>query len=211
MFVKFTEKHLQINKQLYSKGRQTKPPRDMPEHIKKYFPKRYTLFSKFDEGIQLDEVGWYSVTPECIAQYTAERLAYAKIVDMFSGVGGNTIQVYSDLGLVRPARRGGRRGRHRGRENGDYPQQRGSLRGRGVHRVRDLGRHAPARRPQSQRGLHESPLGRHRVQRAFILQLVHVGGSLTKANHSQHERCAQEGFDHRQQAVSASATEHHHL
>lgn len=93
MFVKFTEKHLKINKQLYAKGRSQKPPADMPEHIKKYFPKRYTLFSKFDEGIQMDEVGWYSVTPESVAKYTAERLSYQKIVDMFSGVGGNSIQV----------------------------------------------------------------------------------------------------------------------
>jgi hypothetical protein len=112
MFVKFTEKHLRINKDLYAKGKHKKPPRDMPEHIQKYFPKRYTLFSRFDEGIQMDEVGWFSVTPECIAKYTAQRLTYQKIVDMFSGVGGNSIQVPPALILVCTTRVGGRRSRH---------------------------------------------------------------------------------------------------
>lgn len=93
LFTKFTEIHLQINSKLYSKGRKTPVPEDMPDSVKKYFGKRFTLFGKFDEGIKMDEVGWYSVTPECIAAYTAKRLPYPKILDMFSGVGGNSIQV----------------------------------------------------------------------------------------------------------------------
>jgi trimethylguanosine synthase len=31
------------------------------------------LFSKYDFGIKIDEEGWYSVTPEVIAKYLAER------------------------------------------------------------------------------------------------------------------------------------------
>lgn len=96
LFTKFTEIHLQINSNLYSKGKKTRPPEDMPESVKKYFSKRYTLFNRFDEGIQMDEVGWYSVTPECIAAYTAKRMPYTNILDMFSGVGGNSIQVFTN-------------------------------------------------------------------------------------------------------------------
>merc|ERR1740129_2322434 len=74
------------------------PPEPVPEelanlpHIKKYWAQRYRLFSKFDEGIKLDEEGWYSVTPEKIAEHIAERCRCDVIVDGFCGVGGNSIQ-----------------------------------------------------------------------------------------------------------------------
>lgn len=59
----------------------------------KYFAQRYRLFHLFDEGIQLDEESWYSVTPEKIATHIAERFEGRKvIVDLFSGAGGNAIQ-----------------------------------------------------------------------------------------------------------------------
>jgi len=61
--------------------------------IQKYFKKRHLLFSKFDQGIQLDEESWYSVTPEPVALYLAERLKTDIIIDGFCGVGGNLIQV----------------------------------------------------------------------------------------------------------------------
>lgn len=54
---------------------------------------RYRLFSLFDQGIQLDHEGWYSVTPEAIAQHIAERCRCELIVDAFCGVGGNAIQL----------------------------------------------------------------------------------------------------------------------
>jgi len=44
-----------------------------PKENKKFFSKRYYFFSRFDHGIMLDKEGWYSVTPECIAQYLAQR------------------------------------------------------------------------------------------------------------------------------------------
>lgn len=34
----------------------------------KYWLQRYTLFSRFDEGVMMDEEGWYSVTPEAVAR-----------------------------------------------------------------------------------------------------------------------------------------------
>jgi len=74
------------------------PPTPVPEefasnpHIKKYWHQRYRLFSKYDEGVKLDEEGWYSVTPEKIAEHIAEKCRCDVIVDGFCGVGGNSIQ-----------------------------------------------------------------------------------------------------------------------
>uniref|UniRef100_A0A493STM2 Trimethylguanosine synthase n=1 Tax=Anas platyrhynchos platyrhynchos TaxID=8840 RepID=A0A493STM2_ANAPP len=66
-----------------------------PELVK-YWAQRYRLFSRFDEGIKLDREGWFSVTPEKIAEHIAVRVAQAfncdTVVDAFCGVGGNAIQ-----------------------------------------------------------------------------------------------------------------------
>ncbi|NXY29488.1 TGS1 synthase, partial [Pomatorhinus ruficollis] len=66
-----------------------------PELIK-YWAQRYRLFSRFDEGIKLDREGWFSVTPEKIAEHIAVRVSQSFncdiIVDAFCGVGGNAIQ-----------------------------------------------------------------------------------------------------------------------
>lgn len=59
--------------------------------IGKYWCQRYILFSRFDDGVQMDEEGWFSVTPEVIAQYQASRCASGTIIDCFTGVGGNAI------------------------------------------------------------------------------------------------------------------------
>ncbi|XP_063155393.1 trimethylguanosine synthase [Candoia aspera] len=68
---------------------------DDPE-LTKYWAQRYRLFSRFDEGIQLDREGWFSVTPEKIAEHIADRVRLSFdsdiIVDAFCGVGGNAIQ-----------------------------------------------------------------------------------------------------------------------
>lgn len=58
----------------------------------KYWYKRFSLFSKFDQGIKLDKESWFSVTPEKVAIHTAERLKCDIIVDAFCGCGGNSIQ-----------------------------------------------------------------------------------------------------------------------
>ena len=41
--------------------------------LEKYFLQRYMLFSKYDQGVRLDDEGWYSVTPEVLAAHMAER------------------------------------------------------------------------------------------------------------------------------------------
>ncbi|XP_052073748.1 trimethylguanosine synthase-like isoform X2 [Mytilus californianus] len=62
------------------------------KELKKYWAQRYRLFSKFDDGIKMDREGWFSVTPEKIAEHIADRCRCDIIVDAFCGVGGNAIQ-----------------------------------------------------------------------------------------------------------------------
>ncbi|KAJ8654490.1 hypothetical protein O0I10_009796 [Lichtheimia ornata] len=64
----------------------------LPFKLKKYYFQRYSYFSKFDDGIMLDEEGWFSVTPEKIARHIAQRCTSNVIIDAFCGCGGNTIQ-----------------------------------------------------------------------------------------------------------------------
>ena len=59
--------------------------------MEKYWDQRYRLFSLYDQGIQLDTEGWYSVTPERIAMHIAKRCACDVVIDGFAGCGGNTI------------------------------------------------------------------------------------------------------------------------
>ncbi|KAG6511043.1 hypothetical protein ZIOFF_029092 [Zingiber officinale] len=74
--------------------------------IVSYWHQRYSLFSRFDDGVLMDEEGWYSVTPEAIAASHAERAsAYVHcgrslVLDGFAGVGGNAIQFASRSGLL---------------------------------------------------------------------------------------------------------------
>lgn len=55
------------------------------------FSQRRRYFSLYDEGCLLDRVGWYSITPERVANHIAERCRCDTIVDAFCGVGGNAI------------------------------------------------------------------------------------------------------------------------
>ena len=76
----------------------TNRPHKKARSVEKYRRRKYNLFSKFDEGIKMDDVAWYSVTPEVIAQHHAERFRaalppHALVVDAFLGGGGNAIQL----------------------------------------------------------------------------------------------------------------------
>ncbi|XP_056377911.1 trimethylguanosine synthase [Hyla sarda] len=84
-------------KKKQKKKLQSLPPEISADpHLAKYWAQRYRLFSRFDEGIKLDEEGWFSVTPEKIAEHIAHRVRQyingAVVVDAFCGVGGNAIQ-----------------------------------------------------------------------------------------------------------------------
>ncbi|CAO2831743.1 unnamed protein product [Amaranthus hypochondriacus] len=73
-------------------GHEFQPVEDYYVDISKYWCQRYLLFSKFDDGIQMDEEGWFSVTPEAIARHHASRSGGGFVIDCFAGVGGNAIQ-----------------------------------------------------------------------------------------------------------------------
>ncbi|ESK91336.1 tgs1 protein [Moniliophthora roreri MCA 2997] len=66
---------------------------EVPEPLKKYFFQRTRYFSLYSTppGCLLDEEGWYSVTPERIANQIAERCRCHTVLDAFCGVGGNAI------------------------------------------------------------------------------------------------------------------------
>lgn len=73
--------------------------KDSKYQLRKFYYQRYILFSKYDEGIQLDEESWFSVTPENIAKHIAYRILKSlgdkeqyTIVDGMCGCGGNLIQ-----------------------------------------------------------------------------------------------------------------------
>ncbi|XP_025406861.1 trimethylguanosine synthase-like [Sipha flava] len=60
----------------------------------KYWKLRFSLFSRFDEGIMLDEASMYSVCPEVLAQHIAKRCtSFGTVLDPFCGAGGNVIQL----------------------------------------------------------------------------------------------------------------------
>nr|XP_043617293.1 uncharacterized protein LOC122589115 [Erigeron canadensis] len=63
--------------------------------ISKYWCQRYLLFSEYDGGIKMDQEGWFSATPECIAKHHALRCGSGIVVDCFTGVGGNAIRFAS--------------------------------------------------------------------------------------------------------------------
>ncbi|KAG8532622.1 uncharacterized protein KY384_002499 [Bacidia gigantensis] len=67
---------------------------EVPWDVQKYYEQRYSLFSKYDDGIWMTDDGWFGVTPEPIANsassgtFSPERNV---LIDCFAGVGGNTI------------------------------------------------------------------------------------------------------------------------
>jgi len=74
---------------------------NMPSGVHlKYWDQRYRLLSLFDQGIKLDAESWYSITPEAVAKHVTSscigrarewKCRMEKILDCFSGCGGNTI------------------------------------------------------------------------------------------------------------------------
>lgn len=91
-----------VEKEGVEKGVEKEDSEKIPKRVahcnksrSKYWRQRYRLFSRFDEGIKLDDESWYSVTPEGIAKHIAERCHRTSpciIIDAFCGAGGNTIQ-----------------------------------------------------------------------------------------------------------------------
>ncbi|CAF9929284.1 hypothetical protein IMSHALPRED_007868 [Imshaugia aleurites] len=70
---------------------------EMPWDIQKYYHQRFSIFSKYDEGIWMTEDAWFGVTPEPIACIIAKHIdgtasvSKTILIDCFAGVGGNVI------------------------------------------------------------------------------------------------------------------------
>jgi trimethylguanosine synthase len=98
------------------------PPVGLPPGLTKYWYQRRRLFHKFDEGIQLDEESWFSVSPEQVADHVSSQVgrllqriqqqqqqqrlqhhashppASFVMLDAFCGCGGNAISFAKCLG-----------------------------------------------------------------------------------------------------------------
>ena len=78
--------HIRINEPIQS-------THVLSRSVRKYYHFRHHLFSRWDWGIQYDEEGLFSITPECLALHTAIRCSCGVVIDAFAGIGGNTIQL----------------------------------------------------------------------------------------------------------------------
>ncbi|GAX75555.1 hypothetical protein CEUSTIGMA_g2998.t1 [Chlamydomonas eustigma] len=69
----------------------------LPRNMAKYWLQRFSLFTKYEEGVQMDTEGWYSVTPEVLALHQAKMCKqYGNgyvVADAMAGCGGNVIQM----------------------------------------------------------------------------------------------------------------------
>lgn len=59
--------------------------------VQKYWDQRHTFFTRWDEGIQTDLEGLYSVKPEAAAMSIARALPGDCVLDAFCGIGGSAI------------------------------------------------------------------------------------------------------------------------
>ncbi|KAL2270105.1 hypothetical protein VTJ83DRAFT_2289 [Remersonia thermophila] len=72
---------------------------EVPPELKKYWHQRYSLFEWYDYRVCLTHDAWFGVTPEAVAHRIAMDMPSHSlsnppkdtIVDLFAGVGGNTI------------------------------------------------------------------------------------------------------------------------
>ncbi|KAK4145474.1 RNA cap guanine-N2 methyltransferase-domain-containing protein [Dichotomopilus funicola] len=86
---------------------------DVPPQLQKYWHQRYSLFNFYDYDIRFTDDAWFGVTPEPVATQVAKHITTAfsphnpsqkptpnpqesrpkptTIIDLFAGVGGNTI------------------------------------------------------------------------------------------------------------------------
>jgi hypothetical protein len=76
---------------------------ELPPPVERYWVARYSLFSRWSEGVCLNEKSLFSVTPEILAQHHAHMFRGAGVVlDAFCGCGGNAIQLALAGNQVRP-------------------------------------------------------------------------------------------------------------
>jgi trimethylguanosine synthase len=61
------------------------------DSLQRYWDLRFDLFTKFDQGVQIDKEVLYSVKPEESALRIASRMPPGIVLDAFGGVGGSAI------------------------------------------------------------------------------------------------------------------------
>lgn len=61
------------------------------QETQRYWDNRHELFSRWDEGIETDGEGLFSVKPERLAERIAELLSGEIVLDGFCGIGGSAI------------------------------------------------------------------------------------------------------------------------
>eukprot|EP00501_MAST-03F_sp_TOSAG23-6_P000582 GSMAST32.ASY1.ANO1.603.1 assembled CDS len=75
-------KSIEVTKQPRSSAIENSTPNPYRQDsvLDKYWVQRYRYFSKFDQGIQMDNEGWYSVTPEKIVRlYDLKKSFFSKV------------------------------------------------------------------------------------------------------------------------------------
>jgi tRNA/tmRNA/rRNA uracil-C5-methylase (TrmA/RlmC/RlmD family) len=80
--------HLEVRKNFSTRQNENKP-QDIEESL---WADRFLIFSKFDDGVKLDETAWSTTTHETIGKKIAQTCSANVVIDAFCGVGGNTIQ-----------------------------------------------------------------------------------------------------------------------
>ena len=60
--------------------------------LDQFWNQRYLFFSKFDEGIKIDEDSWGTTTPEAVAEYIASKIRFETILDGYCGIGSHSIK-----------------------------------------------------------------------------------------------------------------------
>lgn len=74
----------------------------------KYWPQRFTYFSRYNDGVMMTKELWFSVTPESISKFTARLIKLALsdkqgplyVMDAFAGAGGNVTFLLESFDVV---------------------------------------------------------------------------------------------------------------
>jgi hypothetical protein len=75
---------------------------ELPDDVERYWLARYSLMSKWSQGVKLDRTSLFSITPEVIAKHHAQMLGpCAVVLDAFCGSGGNAVQLAKVADKVR--------------------------------------------------------------------------------------------------------------
>lgn len=70
------------------------------KNVDKYWYQRYSLFSKFDEGVSINEQSWAVMIPEAVSEYIAGKIKYEAVANLYAGVGGDAIKLANTCNKV---------------------------------------------------------------------------------------------------------------